>query len=110
VDDGEDPEAAAKRELLEETGHVASRWSYVGKLLANPARQTNSLHVFVAEILEVTGEQDLDESEEMTWQFLSEGAIEEAIENGEFSQALHVASLWRAQRYLHTRAMPDAST
>lgn len=42
VDADEAPESAAKRELLEETGHVAERWSYVGKLFANPARQSNS--------------------------------------------------------------------
>ncbi len=102
VDPGENPEAAAKRELLEETGHVAKRWSYAGKLYANPARQTNSIHLFVAELIEFFGEQTLDESEDITWEFCTHERILESIELGEFSQALHVASLFRAQHFLRT--------
>lgn len=56
VDADEAPESAAKRELLEETGHVAERWSYVGKLFANPARQSNSVHIFLAENVRLEGE------------------------------------------------------
>jgi len=103
VDPGEEPERAAKRELLEETGHVANRWSYVGKLYANPARQTNSVHIFVAEVLDLAGEQALDESEEIIWSFSTQSEINDAILRGEFSQALHVASLYRVQQFLRAR-------
>jgi ADP-ribose pyrophosphatase len=103
VDPGEEPERAAKRELLEETGHVASRWSYVGRLYANPARQTNSVHIFVAEGLNLVGEQALDESEEIAWSFSTQSEINDAIQRGEFSQALHVASLYRVQQFLRAR-------
>jgi ADP-ribose pyrophosphatase len=103
VDKEEDPETAAKRELLEETGHVARRWSHVGKLFANPGRQTNSVHIFLAEDLHHAADQDLDESEQMTWSFVSEKALDEAVLCGDFSQALHVASLHRAQNFLRTR-------
>lgn len=103
VDKGENPEAAAKRELLEETGHVAGRWSHVGRLFANPARQTNSVHIFLAEDLHHAADQDLDESEQMTWSFLSEQALDDAVLGGDFSQALHVASLYRVQQFLRLR-------
>jgi len=103
VDPGEEPECAAKRELLEETGHVAGRWSYVGRLYANPARQTNSVHIFVAEVLDHVGEQTLDDSEEIAWSFSTQAGISEAILRGEFSQALHVASLYRVQQFLRAR-------
>jgi 8-oxo-dGTP pyrophosphatase MutT (NUDIX family) len=103
VDPGEAIETAAKRELLEETGHIARRWSYVGRLFANPARQTNSVHIFLAEDVHLAGDQNLDESEEITWSFQSQAAVDMAVLGGEFSQALHVASLYRVQHFLRDR-------
>jgi 8-oxo-dGTP pyrophosphatase MutT (NUDIX family) len=97
VDHGEEPLAAAKRELLEETGHTAQDWSYVGWLFANPARQTNRVHLFVARDLTASGDQHLDASEEIAFDFLAASAIDDAIAKGEFSQALHVASYLRAR-------------
>jgi 8-oxo-dGTP pyrophosphatase MutT (NUDIX family) len=103
VDPGEDHESAAVRELLEETGHTAQRWSYVGKLFANPARQTNSVHIYLAENLTFAADQALDETEDISWSFLSPAALEESVQSGEFSQALHVASLFRVQQLLRKR-------
>lgn len=48
IDPGERPLAAAKRELLEETGYAASRWFSLGSLEANPALQDNRCHCFLA--------------------------------------------------------------
>lgn len=103
VEAGESHEAAAKRELLEETGHTAERWSYVGKLFANPARQTNSIHIYLAEGLHLQAAQALDDTEDITWSFMSPAALEASIQSGEFSQALHVASVFRAQQRLRAR-------
>ena len=69
VEPHEDHRSAAARELVEETGHTAERWSYVGKLFANPARQTNSIHLYIAEGLSQAAAQQLDESEDITWMF-----------------------------------------
>lgn len=103
VDPGEDYESAAKRELLEETGHTAERWSYVGKLFANPARQTNSVHIYLAEKLSLASDQALDETEDISWSFISPAALEDSVSSGAFSQALHVASLYRVQQHLRKR-------
>jgi len=48
VDPGEDPRAAAERELREETGYVASSWRSLGVVRPNPAIQGNRLHTFLA--------------------------------------------------------------
>jgi len=40
-----DPLAAGRRETLEETGYVADSWRYLTASWANPAIQTNRLHV-----------------------------------------------------------------
>jgi ADP-ribose pyrophosphatase len=103
VDPGETHDAAARRELMEETGHTAERWTYVGKLFANPARQTNSIHIYLAERLHLSAVQALDETEEISWRFQSTASIEEAVQCGEFSQALHIASLYRVQQLLCMR-------
>ena len=96
----EEPLAAAKRELLEETGYTAETWSYVGALFANPARQTNRIHLFVARGLSCAASQALDESEDIESAFLSVAAIRAAIEEGAFSQALHVASFYRGMQFI----------
>ncbi|MBX9667077.1 MAG: NUDIX hydrolase [Candidatus Obscuribacterales bacterium] len=44
-----DPLSAAVRELREETGSVAERWSYLGKNHPNPAMQNNLCYTFLAE-------------------------------------------------------------
>ncbi|MCE9666184.1 NUDIX hydrolase [Myxococcus stipitatus] len=48
VDAGEDPAAAARRELEEETGYVAGRVVPLGAVHPNPAMQTNRCFSFLA--------------------------------------------------------------
>ena len=49
VDPGEDPLAAAQRELQEETGYVSTRWTALGVIDPNPAIQANRCFTFLAE-------------------------------------------------------------
>jgi ADP-ribose pyrophosphatase len=44
-------EECAKRELLEETGYTAARWTSLGFLYASPGVMNEKLHLFVAEQL-----------------------------------------------------------
>ena len=48
VDKGEKSLDAAKRELLEETGHTSSEWVSLGEVQANPAFMTNTCATFLA--------------------------------------------------------------
>jgi ADP-ribose pyrophosphatase len=106
IDHGEEPLTAAKRELLEETGYSSTQWEFVGHMFANPARQTNRVHIFIARNVTASQRQQLDVSEEIECSLRSPAAIEAAIESGEFSQALHIASYYRCIR--HARGIGGA--
>ena len=92
----EDPdiEASARRELLEETGYEAGRWRLVSSLYANPATQTNRLHIFLAEGAYKVGEQQLDRGEEgMAVHLRPLDTILPELASGVIGQALHVSAL-----------------
>ncbi|MFZ6776171.1 NUDIX hydrolase [Undibacterium sp. Ji83W] len=100
IDEGEAPLVAAQRELLEETGYSATHWQSLGAMYANPARQTNTIHLFFATGLRLKGEQQLDVSEDIEFDFLAIPEIQQKIEFNEFSQALHIASFYRGRHAL----------
>lgn len=64
VDEGEEPRAAALRELEEETGHCASACELAGVLEPNGTLQTNRLWIYVARECAPEGEVDREEGEQ----------------------------------------------
>jgi ADP-ribose pyrophosphatase len=63
VDPGEEPAAAARRELEEETGYRCDDLVLIGKSNPNPAFMTNTVYTFVAKGGTSAAEQNLDENE-----------------------------------------------
>ncbi len=59
---GENPEECARRELLEEIGATADRYSYLGNIYPTPAYDSEIIHIYAAEDLHFS-EQSLDEGE-----------------------------------------------
>lgn len=62
IDMGEDHYQCAKRELLEETGAVASEMTYMGVMYPSVAYTTEQIHMYYAKGLTFT-KQNLDEDE-----------------------------------------------
>ena len=110
ADAGETPMQAAPRELLEETGFRAVHWQSIGTFFANPARQTNRVHVFLATGLTYTGQQQLDDNEDIRCVDADPTQLEAMIEDGRFSQGLHIASFYLAMRALNRLPTTEPGT
>ena len=63
LDEGEDFLEAAKRELYEETGTVAEKYTFLGEIYTTPAFVDEVIYMYLATELSEGGEQDLDEGE-----------------------------------------------
>ena len=92
VDPGETPAAAAARELAEETGFTAQRWSSLGRVSPNPAIMTNWLYTFLAEGALQTQPQRLEGSEVIDVKLASLDDCHTAIRDGRIDHALVVAA------------------
>lgn len=92
---GEPPLAAARRELLEETGCVAERWSSLGSVAPNPAVHDNRCHQFLAEGVRQVQDPTLDEGEDLRRLWLEEAEVVAAVREGRIDHALAVTALGR---------------
>src|SRR3712207_9238356 len=63
VEGGERPEAAARRELLEETGYAGGEWEPLGSLASSPSLKDNWAYLFLARGVAETSAPDPDEHE-----------------------------------------------
>jgi ADP-ribose pyrophosphatase len=64
LEPGEPIEHAARRELTEETGYTAARWTSLGYLFASPGVLDEKLHLFIAEDL-TPGPMQLEPDEDL---------------------------------------------
>jgi 8-oxo-dGTP pyrophosphatase MutT (NUDIX family) len=105
ADPKEDLQAAAQRELLEETGCVGENWRHVAAPWANSARQDNRVHVFVADHVKVVAPQQLDRTEAITFEFMPVSAVLDVIRRGEISQSMHIALIYLTLEHLNRIAL-----
>lgn len=92
VDPGEDALAAAKRELLEETGFTATSWRALGVTAPNPAIQGNRLHSFLATGASATHAQRLEGSEVIAVETAPLADVTAMLRDGRIDHALVVAA------------------
>lgn len=84
LDHGEEPLAAAQRELLEETGHEADEWVPLGRYVVDGNRGGGVGHLYLARGARRVAEPDADDLEEQELLTVDRGGVEDALAAGEF--------------------------
>ncbi len=96
VEKGETTATAIARELREETGFEFESYEYLGKISANPATTNNYMHMYIARGGVQTGEQKLDDTEDLEVNLHSIEEIKQLLKDNKIVQALHTATIFYA--------------
>jgi ADP-ribose pyrophosphatase len=92
IDENEDAENAARRELTEETGYEAGKFIFLGKSRPNPAIQTNWMYHYLAVDCVKTQETAFDEHESIIVKLVPLADAGDLIINGQITHALVLAA------------------
>lgn len=84
LDPDEEPLAAARRELLEETGYKAPEWHSLGHYAVDGNRGVGTAHLFLALDARQVADRDPDDLEEQKLLLLDRQEIEQALTAGSF--------------------------
>lgn len=103
----ESPQAAAIRELKEETGYVANKVIHLGTLYDNPVKDTDKITLFLAEDVTKSGEQELDVTEEIEVVLIPLEGIIEKISQGEIAVAGSIAAVFLGLNFLNNKLNAD---
>lgn len=100
IDAGEDITETARRELLEETGYIASEWRYLGVMHPCIGYANERIEIFLATGL-TEGEARLDEGEFLELTELSLEEAREAVREGQITDAKTITCLFWADGVLN---------
>lgn len=95
VDDGEDHQQAAKRELMEETGYSATEWIYAGCVASNPVFMDSFIHHYLAVGAVKTGETEHEDGEDIELRLVELPVLEKMLADGEFMHPHTVSGVVR---------------
>jgi len=90
VNDGEDPLAAAQRELMEETGYSAAHWRSLGGYTVHSNQGCGFVHFFAARDAVQVAEPVADDLEPHEFVFLPREGVLSAVRDGGFLSMGHV--------------------
>lgn len=97
IDPGETQLAAARRELLEETGYTAKKWRRAFRFYASPGFLDEQMHVFIASGLS-RGQAQPEEDEQITTQLVPLSRAVRMVLSGKIFDAKTMAAvLWYAR-------------
>lgn len=96
IEEGEDPQAAAVREMLEETGYAFDQIEEIAVLYPNPATSKNVTYTYLMQGGKKIQGQDLDETEEIDVFLIAIEEAKELLLQNKFGQSLHASALFYA--------------
>jgi ADP-ribose pyrophosphatase len=105
IEPGEAPLAAAKRELIEETGFRAKRWSRLVKYFASPGFLAEHMQVFLAEDIR-EGIAQPEEDEKIALQFIPLSRLLGMIQAGRILDGKTILSVLLYASNRHTPGEP----
>ena len=94
IDPGEEILNTGKRELLEETGHTAREWRYLGVMHPCIGYSDERIEIFAARGLHLAGEKTLDHNEFLEVVELSPDEARQAVWDGRITDAKTITSLF----------------
>ncbi len=100
--DESSPLAAARRELLEETGYATDEMELLAEVTDNPTKDTNRIYFFLARNARRVAEQDLDETENIEVLTVPLAQVEALVLSGQIRVAGSIALCLLALRRLQT--------
>jgi ADP-ribose pyrophosphatase len=99
----EDPLAAARRELREETGYAAREWHALGSTAVDANRGAGTAHFFLALDAEPAAPRHADDLEQQELLLMTRGELEQALDSGQFKVLAWAAVVALALRFLDQR-------
>ena len=96
----EEPLEAAKRELREETGGVAEKFTHLGRIDPSPALIDEKIHLYLAENISF-GERELDEDEFLSVELVPLDELYKMVMNGEIADAKTQIAVLKAKAIIN---------
>lgn len=93
VGKGEEPLAAAKRELLEETGYASDDWQCLGSFIGSVNYGYSRAHIFMADKAQRIAEPNSGDLEEMELVFMQPKEAVHLVQRGEVAALSTVAAI-----------------
>lgn len=103
IEDGENPNISAKRELLEETGYEAEKLINLGSYYQDQGCSAAYNHYYVALNCKKVKEQNLDEGEFIKYILVNKDELEELINMGYITGLNSIYAIEKGKTYLKGR-------
>lgn len=103
IEQGEDPELAMRRELIEETGYSAGAATFLGKFVCSGNQGAGWAHLFFMQDCRCIAQPKSGDLETMESRLMSAEEIDVAVRHGSVNGLPHLA-VWTAARQFFPRA------